>query len=277
MIYFISDDAPKGNYHEMKKNGTMPQVSATACFQSGVFNFNTWLLFMQYGCCFGVELTMNNAAALYFKEEFNQTTESAAAIASIFGWMNLFARGLGGLCSDRSNAKWGMRGRLITQLVLLILEGATVLVFANTKSLGASIVVMVVFSIFVQAAEGSTYGIVPYIEPPATGSIAGIVGAGGSTFAVGFGIAFRQMEYDDAFIIMAGAIFASSLLTPFICIRNHSSLFFGVDRNGEDDAAFDAGRWTLHLPFKNIRAKRKEGSDEEDVPVQSVEDNLPSQ
>jgi NNP family nitrate/nitrite transporter-like MFS transporter len=30
-------------------------------------NWNTWILFIQYACCFGVELTMNNAAALYFK------------------------------------------------------------------------------------------------------------------------------------------------------------------------------------------------------------------
>ena len=48
---------------------------------------------------------MNNAAALYFRESLGQTVESAAAIASIFGFMNLFARGLGGYLSDRMNAK----------------------------------------------------------------------------------------------------------------------------------------------------------------------------
>merc|ERR1712125_123156 len=132
------------------------------------------------------ELTMNNAAALYFVEEFGQTTASAAAIASIFGWMNLFARGLGGFCSDKLNAKMGMKGRLLTQLFLLLAEGGLVLIFAVTKQLAAAIVVMLIFSIMVQAAEGSTYGIVPYVNPPATGSIAGIVGAGGNTGAVCF-------------------------------------------------------------------------------------------
>jgi NNP family nitrate/nitrite transporter-like MFS transporter len=106
-LYYISDDAPKGNYSEMKKNGTMPEISAAASFRDGAFNFNTWVLFIQYACCFGVELTMNNAAALYFKDEFGQSTESAAAIASIFGWMNLVARGLGGYSSDKLNAKYG--------------------------------------------------------------------------------------------------------------------------------------------------------------------------
>ena len=159
-IYFISDDAPTGNYNELKQRGSMPEVSAAASFRSGAFNFNTWILFIQYACCFGVELTMNNAAALYFKERFGQSTESAAAIASIFGWMNLFARGLGGYASDKLNAKLGMRGRLIAQTIMLLAEGLLVLVFANSNTLGVAIVVMVFFSLFVQAAEGSTYGIV---------------------------------------------------------------------------------------------------------------------
>lgn len=78
VVYMISDDAPKGNYDEMKKHGTMPEVSAAASFRRGALNLNTWLLFLQYACCFGVELTMNNAAALYFRDEFGQSTEKAA-------------------------------------------------------------------------------------------------------------------------------------------------------------------------------------------------------
>ena len=105
--YYISDDCPKGNYAEMKKNGTMQEVSAASSFREGALNINTWLLFIQYACCFGVELTMNNAAALYFVDRFGQSTEAAAAIASIFGWMNLFARGMGGYSSDKANAYSG--------------------------------------------------------------------------------------------------------------------------------------------------------------------------
>lgn len=63
-IMRISDDAPKGNYAEMKKNGTMPEISAAASFRSGAMNINTWILFLQYACCFGVELTMVRFAVL---------------------------------------------------------------------------------------------------------------------------------------------------------------------------------------------------------------------
>ena len=230
IVYFITDDAPKGNYGEMKRNGVMSPVSAAASFRSGMLNINSWILFVQYGCSFGVELTMNNAAALYFKDEFGQTTESAAAIASLFGWFNLFARALGGFLSDKFNARLGMRGRLLLQFSLLLGNGAMTLVFASTDTLGAAIATMCIFAIFAEAACGATYGIVPYVDPPCTGSVSGIVGAGGSLGAVGFGLGFRQLKYKDAFVIMGCTILGSSLLSAFVFIKGSSRLVFG----GED-------------------------------------------
>ena len=103
VVLFISDDAPKGNYYDLKRHGVMPEVSIVSSFRDGSLNWYTWILFFLYACCFGVELTMNNASALYFKDVFGLSTETAAAMASIFGWMNLFARGLGGFFSDYFN------------------------------------------------------------------------------------------------------------------------------------------------------------------------------
>ena len=89
----------------------------------------------------------------------------------------------------------GMRGRCLcwVQTILLAGEGGLVLVFANSGTLSGAIIVMIFFSLLVQqAAEGSSYDIVPYVvDPPATGSIAGVVGAGGTKqwsrrFRVGF-------------------------------------------------------------------------------------------
>jgi len=256
LIMRISDDAPKGNYKEMKRNGTMPEISAAASFRSGAMNVNTWILFLQYACCFGVELTMNNAAASYFKQKFELTTEAAAAIASIFGWMNLFARGVGGFVSDKVNARMGMRGRLIWQAVLLVIEGALVFIFANSNSLAGAIVIMVFFSTVVQAAEGSTYGIVPYVNPPVTGSIAGVVGAGGNMGAVCFGLGFRQLDTLQAFYLMGGVIVASGFTTFFICIKGHAGLISGQDSE-EAIAAYKktaAPAQTLQVPEPDAEA-----------------------
>ena len=60
--------------------------------------------------------------------------------------------------SDKLNGKMGMRGRLAWQGILLLLEGAMVFIFSNSNSLGVAIFVMVIFSVMVQSAEGSTYG-----------------------------------------------------------------------------------------------------------------------
>mmetsp|Transcript_19444 Transcript_19444/g.33377 ORF Transcript_19444/g.33377 Transcript_19444/m.33377 type:complete len:508 (+) Transcript_19444:72-1595(+) len=261
-ILKISEDAPKGNYNEMKKNGTMAQVSAGGSFRAGAANFNTWLLFVQYACCFGVELTMNNAAASYFKSTFELSTEAAAAIASIFGWMNLFARGVGGFVSDKANARMGMRGRLWWQTICLAIEGIMVFIFANTNSLGLAIFIMVIFSSFVQAAEGSSYGIVPYVNPPVTGSIAGIVGAGGNTGAVCFGLGFRQLETKQAFYLMASCIVASGILSLFINIKGHAGLISGQDSEEAITAwkkmgAAGAGGATLTVPEPDAEAAQE--------------------
>mmetsp|Transcript_11592 Transcript_11592/g.25908 ORF Transcript_11592/g.25908 Transcript_11592/m.25908 type:complete len:459 (+) Transcript_11592:272-1648(+) len=229
-LYYFSDDAPKGNYSELKKHGVMLEIDPVESFRIGSLNWNTWVLFIQYACCFGVELTMNNAAALYFKDEFGQSTEAAAAIASIFGWMNLFARGLGGFISDVSNTGHGMRGRLWTHTIFLFCEGALVLFFANSSSLGTAIIIMVFFSLFVQAAEGSSYAIVPYVDPPNMGSISGIVGAGGNVGAVAFGLGFRQLSYQEAFLIMGCSILVSSALSVFIHIKGYSGMLWGEEQ-----------------------------------------------
>jgi NNP family nitrate/nitrite transporter-like MFS transporter len=272
IIYFLSDDSPRGNYNELKKHGQMADVSAAASFRHGAFNFNTWILFIQYACCFGVELTMNNAASLYFKDKFDLSTEAAAAISSIFGFMNLFARGLGGLFSDKANACIGMRGRLWAQTICLILEGVLVIVFAQTNSLGAAIAVMIFFSLFVQAAEGTSYGIVPYIDPPATGSISGIVGAGGNTGAVCFGFGFRNLEYKSAFYVMGFTILGSSVLSSLIFIKGHAGLVCGTDEK-DDGGAGGGGHGgprlavpttVLAVPIKDIEQTDKLNAEEEE-------------
>lgn len=220
----FTDDSPHGNYSKMKKTNQMQDVSAAKSFRKGVFNLNTWLVFIQYACCFGVEITMNNAAALYFKETFFLSTESAAAVASIFGWMNIFARGTGGFLSDKANAKRGMQGRLAFQSTVLLLEGCMVVTFAYITNLGAAIAVLVFFSIFVQMAEGSSYGIVPYIDPPFTGSISGIIGAGGNVGSFAFSFCFRQMSFKNAYITMGFIILSSSVLSVFVRIKGHPVL-----------------------------------------------------
>lgn len=259
-----SDDSPKGNFRERKANGFMQVESAKGAILRSCCKWNTWLLFVQYGCCFGVEITMTNAAALYFQEEFGQTTESAAAIASVFGWMNLFARGIGGFCSDMTSATHGMRGRLWSQMLLLVAEGGLVCLFATTKTLATAIVVMVIFSIFVQAAEGSTFAIVPYVDYGVTGSVSGVVGAGGNVGGVVFSLMFREFSDRKAFLVMGFVVMASSLLTAMISIPGHRSLLWGEDsmevflrRDTHVEQFGTVPNLELHAPAAEVHANRQ--------------------
>jgi len=104
--------------------------------------------------------------------------------------MNIFARGTGGFCSDWAHSKAGLRGRLWCQALLLVAEGSLIIMFSFTNTMGGAVVIMIFFSIFLQAAEGSTFGIVPYVDKAVTGSVVGFVGAGtcGNATNDGFGL-----------------------------------------------------------------------------------------
>merc|ERR1711990_981843 len=115
-------------------------------------NLNSWILFIQYATCFGIELHINNGMAMYFKDTYPVSLATAGLIASLFGWMNLFARGLGGYFSDLANAKLGMQGRIIVHTLYLLAEGAILVIFSRVDSIAHAIITLVLFSCCVQAA-----------------------------------------------------------------------------------------------------------------------------
>lgn len=164
------DDSPKGDFADLVRQQQIEIVSPFWSLGIAIQNRNVIVLIIQYACCFGVEITMTNATALYMKEKFGLNTESAAAVASIFGIMNLFARGLGGFGSDYLNAWYGTRGRVAWQSITLLLEGIGIVIFAFMDSLTSAIFSLIFLSLWVQASEGATYGIVPYVNRRFTGT-----------------------------------------------------------------------------------------------------------
>jgi NNP family nitrate/nitrite transporter-like MFS transporter len=120
----------------------------------------------------------------------------------------------------------GMRGRLIWQFICFAMEGFMIMVFSKARSLSGSIAALMTFSIFVQGAEGSTFGIVPYLNPELTGTVAGIIGAGGNTGAVIFSIVFQQLSYRDAFFWMGTSTACISILSSLVWIKGYQGLFF---------------------------------------------------
>lgn len=130
----------------------------------GLKNYRGWILGLTYGYCFGVELTTNNILAQYFYDRFGLSLHTAGLIAAFFGAGNIVSRPAGGALSDRLGRRFGMRGRLWGLWAVQTAAGLLCFLLGRVSSLWGSIVVMCCFSLFVQAASGLTFGVVPFVS-----------------------------------------------------------------------------------------------------------------
>ena len=183
-------------------------------FMEAAKDYRVWALFVIYGACFGIELTINNVAALYFHDRFSLGVGAAGLIAGLFGLMNIFARTLGGVLGDKAGIRFGLRGRVMFLGVVLLLEGLALALFSQMSALLLAVGGMLVFSLFVQMSEGATYSVVPFINRNALGSVAGIVGAGGNAGAVAAGFLFRveSLNTETALLYLGMAVAGCSVL-----------------------------------------------------------------
>ncbi len=222
--YFLTQDTPEGNFSELRASGRMPEKkSVNGTFLEACRDHRVWALFVIYGACFGIELTVNNIAALYFLDYFDslkqmdsvQAVGTAGLIASSFGLMNLFARTLGGLFGDRFGEKWGLSGRVKWLFMVLFCEGLALMLFSQMSVLALAIPALILFSLFVQMSEGATFSVVPFINRRALGSVAGIVGAGGNAGAVAAGFLFKSsaITWPTALFLLGAMVTVCSFLS----------------------------------------------------------------
>ena len=177
-----------------------------------------WALFVGYGACFGVELTIHNIAASYFHDRFQLGLKEAGMLAGSFGVLAIFARSLGGYLGDRAGRRFGLdgRGRFLT--VMLLAEGVGLIVFSRMNSVVPAAILLVLFGLFVHIAAGATYSVVPFIKPNGVGAVAGIVGAGGNVGAVMAGMLFRgdTSNTQTGLLWLGGAVMASAALAAMV-------------------------------------------------------------
>lgn len=250
-FYHYSDDCPLGNFEEVKKAGLMMERSAVDSFRAGVHNLNSWILCAQFAGSCGVDFTMCNGAAIYYHFRFDQTVAASGAMAFLYGISAIFARGLGGWLSDVVDSRFSLRGRLWAQLLCMLIQGIINIWFARTTDLLHSLLILVLWSIIIQMSMGTTYGIVPYVDSPNTGSIAGIVGAGGNAGAAMLALLFMRSKYEVAMEYMGWFTIALSLLSPLIVIRGFRGICFD---GGEDDTDARIQHSPLMVPGKMHRS-----------------------
>jgi len=213
--YFFTQDAPDGNFKALRAAGKLPSTKKTnGAFWAACRDYRVWALFVIYGACFGIELTINNIAALYFIDYFGLGLAAAGAMAASFGLMNLFARTLGGAAGDLFGSKWGLQGRVTWLFFALFCEGVALMCFSQMTAIMVALPALIVFSLFVQMSEGATFSVVPFVNKKALGAVAGIVGAGGNAGAVAAGFLFKgSLEWSTSLLILGGLVTAVSFLS----------------------------------------------------------------
>lgn len=180
-------DSPKGDFKDLPP----AEKNTKNTFLIAAKDYRTWILTIAYAACFGVEITVDNFAPIFFTDSFGATIAVAGMVAGIFGWINIFARPLGGIVADKIGKTWGFDGKTFLLAFLLLIEGFGIIWFAKSGNIGVSILMMFVFGMSLKMANGATYSLVPFVNPLAVGSVAGIVGAGGNIGAMLIAFMFK--------------------------------------------------------------------------------------
>ena len=112
LYWKFGQDCPQGNYRELRESGVeieSGKKGGWAVFKTAMVNYRVWMLFITYGCCFGIELFVHNVAASYYVDRFKLDLQSAGMAAGSFGLLALFARALGGIFSRPAGPYQGAR------------------------------------------------------------------------------------------------------------------------------------------------------------------------
>lgn len=174
------------------------------------YNFNSVAaLNSTYFANFGAELAVVSMLPMFFEETWGLNAATAGLIAASFAFVNLVARPMGGMVSDRmGNRRFVMLCYMFGIGVGFVLMG----MLNSSWPLIIAIAVTIFCSIFVQGAEGATFGIIPSIKRRITGQISGMAGAYGNVGAVVYLTIFTFVTPTQFFYIIATGAFISWLI-----------------------------------------------------------------
>lgn len=206
-------DTPQGNLRDpapQRDGAPRARNSAAESFVAAARDYRVWMLFITYGACFGIELTIHNLAATYYVDEFSLDVRTAGLYAGSFGLLALFARALGGILSDRIAHTRGLDGRTALLFGLILLEGLGLMLFSRMDSAPLALLCMLGFGLFTHMACGATYSLTPFVNPRALGGVAGIIGAGGNVGAVAAGFLMKGANSTKEGLFILGAAVTAS-------------------------------------------------------------------
>lgn len=215
VYYKFTKDTPEGNYDEIKREKS---DASGISFLAAIADKRVLALSLAYAACFGMEITFDGVAALYFFDNYHLTETQAGFWAMLFGFMNIFARAMGGILADKVGLKYGMRGKGFLLAGMLVLEGIGIALFASSGNFTLAIISMLTFAMFLKMSNGATYSIVPFINKKGVGMVSGVVGAGGNIGGMLMGFLFKSqnLTYSQAFLIIGSMAIFIGLIVALV-------------------------------------------------------------
>lgn len=121
----------------------------------------------------------------------------AGYLASLFGFLNLVTRPLGGILSDFFYRRWGVKSKVYWTLGLGVLQGVFCIGFGfwlqNTAapSLAGTMLFITVIAFADEMANGANFSLVPHCNSYNNGVMSGLVGACGNMGGIFFALVWR--------------------------------------------------------------------------------------
>ncbi|WP_368503302.1 MFS transporter [Alkalihalophilus sp. As8PL] len=173
---------------------------------------NVGALNSTYFANFGAELAIVSMLPMFFQLTFSLSASQAGLIAASFAFVNLLARPLGGVLSDRMGSR--------RKVMLIYMFGITLGLFGmgfvdSNWPLLLAVAITVLTSMFIQGAEGATFAVIPMIKKRVTGQIAGMAGAYGNVGATIYLTLYTFVTPQQFFFILATGALISFVICYF--------------------------------------------------------------
>lgn len=157
------------------------------------FTPTTLLLSLPYLLSFGGELAFNSILGAYISSNLSLAQSPSGRLAAVFGLANVLFRPLGGLLSDALFSSYGLTARKHLLIALTLAMGIVCVTLGavDPKDVGTMMGLVLALALFMDAANGACFALVPAVGGRSVGILAGVVGAAGNAGGVAGAVVYR--------------------------------------------------------------------------------------
>ena len=157
------------------------------------FSPQTLLVALPYLCSFGSELAVEGVISDFYiqtaktQDGMVWNSQIAGNWAAVFGLLNIFTRPLGGYISDLLYRSQGINAKKWWIIFLGLAQGLCFVGIGYSNfNIYPMIGAMTALAVFMEAANGAVFSLVPSIHPRFNGVVSGVTGAAGNAGGVIF-------------------------------------------------------------------------------------------